>query len=236
MGDVLHRMLTATQYVAPLMANFNPGYSDNSTVAYFDNGEVRSQRIVHLALGGPGLTPSREPWAHSHTGRQPPFHPTPGRFLTVRRGPLSQMKRGSFLRNLHYFSLSSGPAPRRQTFPFSLLSPGVRIGKEEGVRTQISWGRNRILGGLCSSEARLVVWVVQFLLLKLTNAPLSLTTMSAGSPCTGSLFQPGLCSPQGQSLWFSGTMFTSKAERTGAASPSRQPFTKMAALSSATKR
>lgn len=39
-GDVLHRMLTATQYVAPLMANFNPGYSDNSTVAYFDNGEV----------------------------------------------------------------------------------------------------------------------------------------------------------------------------------------------------
>ncbi|KAK2503565.1 hypothetical protein MC885_009034 [Smutsia gigantea] len=31
MGDVIHRMLTATQYVAPLMANFNPGYSDNST-------------------------------------------------------------------------------------------------------------------------------------------------------------------------------------------------------------
>eukprot|EP00069_Balaena_mysticetus_P020112 bmy_12726T0 len=37
MGDVVHRMLTATQYVAPLMANFNPGCSDNSTVAYFDN-------------------------------------------------------------------------------------------------------------------------------------------------------------------------------------------------------
>ncbi|XP_059989901.1 plexin domain-containing protein 1 isoform X3 [Lagenorhynchus albirostris] len=37
MGDVVHRMLTATQYVAPLMANFNPGRSDNSTVAYFDN-------------------------------------------------------------------------------------------------------------------------------------------------------------------------------------------------------
>ncbi|KAF6096253.1 plexin domain containing 1 [Phyllostomus discolor] len=33
-------MLTATQYVAPLMANFNPGYSENSTVAYFDNGTV----------------------------------------------------------------------------------------------------------------------------------------------------------------------------------------------------
>ncbi|KAM4844304.1 plexin domain-containing protein 1 isoform 1-T1 [Thomomys bottae] len=40
MGDVIHRMLTATQYVAPLMANFNPGYSDNSTVTYFDNGTV----------------------------------------------------------------------------------------------------------------------------------------------------------------------------------------------------
>ncbi|XP_045693553.1 plexin domain-containing protein 1 isoform X2 [Phyllostomus hastatus] len=39
-GDVTHRMLTATQYVAPLMANFNPGYSENSTVAYFDNGTV----------------------------------------------------------------------------------------------------------------------------------------------------------------------------------------------------
>lgn len=39
MGDVIHRMLTATQYVAPLMANFNPGYSHNSTVAYYDNGE-----------------------------------------------------------------------------------------------------------------------------------------------------------------------------------------------------
>lgn len=49
MGDVLHRMLTATQYVAPLMANFNPGYSDNSTIAYFDNGEVGSQSIVHPA-------------------------------------------------------------------------------------------------------------------------------------------------------------------------------------------
>ncbi|KAE8574955.1 hypothetical protein XENTR_v10003644 [Xenopus tropicalis] len=38
MGDVLHRMLTATQYVAPLMANFNPSYSTNSTISYRDNG------------------------------------------------------------------------------------------------------------------------------------------------------------------------------------------------------
>lgn len=40
MGDVIHQMLTATQYVAPLMANFNPSYSRNSTVRYFDNGTV----------------------------------------------------------------------------------------------------------------------------------------------------------------------------------------------------
>ncbi|XP_069761049.1 plexin domain-containing protein 1-like [Narcine bancroftii] len=37
-GDVIHRMLTATQYIAPLMANFDPSYSKNSTVRYFDNG------------------------------------------------------------------------------------------------------------------------------------------------------------------------------------------------------
>ncbi|XP_077171022.1 plexin domain-containing protein 1 isoform X2 [Paroedura picta] len=40
MGDVIHQMLTATQYIAPLMANFNPSYSRNSTVKYFDNGTV----------------------------------------------------------------------------------------------------------------------------------------------------------------------------------------------------
>ncbi|KFO97480.1 Plexin domain-containing protein 1, partial [Calypte anna] len=40
MGDVIHRMLTATQYVAPLMANFNPSFSRNSTVQYLDNGTV----------------------------------------------------------------------------------------------------------------------------------------------------------------------------------------------------
>lgn len=50
MGDVLHRMLTATQYVAPLMANFNPSYSKNSTVLYFDNGTtfVAQWNRVHL--------------------------------------------------------------------------------------------------------------------------------------------------------------------------------------------
>ncbi|KAM6898902.1 plexin domain-containing protein 1-like isoform 1-T1 [Lycodopsis pacificus] len=40
MGDVTHRMLTATQYIAPLMANFNPSFSQNSTVRYSDNGNL----------------------------------------------------------------------------------------------------------------------------------------------------------------------------------------------------
>lgn len=39
-GDVTHRMLTATQYISPLMANFDPSFSKDSTVQYFDNGEV----------------------------------------------------------------------------------------------------------------------------------------------------------------------------------------------------
>nr|XP_020447029.1 plexin domain-containing protein 2-like isoform X2 [Monopterus albus] len=37
-GDIMHWMLTATQYIAPLMANFVSNRSKNSTVFYFDNG------------------------------------------------------------------------------------------------------------------------------------------------------------------------------------------------------
>ncbi|XP_035994271.1 plexin domain-containing protein 2 isoform X1 [Fundulus heteroclitus] len=37
-GDVIHQMLTATQYIAPLMANFDTSLSKNSTVLYYDNG------------------------------------------------------------------------------------------------------------------------------------------------------------------------------------------------------
>lgn len=40
MGDITHRMLTATQYIAPLMANFDPSFSNNSTVRYSDNGNL----------------------------------------------------------------------------------------------------------------------------------------------------------------------------------------------------
>lgn len=38
-GDIIHRLLTATQYIAPLMADFDPSLSTNSTVFYFDNGK-----------------------------------------------------------------------------------------------------------------------------------------------------------------------------------------------------
>lgn len=37
-GDITHHMLTTTQYIAPLMANFDPGYSKDSTVQYLDDG------------------------------------------------------------------------------------------------------------------------------------------------------------------------------------------------------
>uniref|UniRef100_A0AAX7UR26 PSI domain-containing protein n=1 Tax=Astatotilapia calliptera TaxID=8154 RepID=A0AAX7UR26_ASTCA len=40
MGEITHRMLTATQYVAPLMANFDPSFTKNSTVRYSDNGNL----------------------------------------------------------------------------------------------------------------------------------------------------------------------------------------------------
>ncbi|XP_016895693.1 plexin domain-containing protein 1-like isoform X2 [Cynoglossus semilaevis] len=39
-GDITHRMLTTTQYIAPLMANFDPSYSKDSKVQYLDNGEM----------------------------------------------------------------------------------------------------------------------------------------------------------------------------------------------------
>lgn len=37
-GDITHRMLTATQYIAPLMADFDPSDSKDSTVQYLDDG------------------------------------------------------------------------------------------------------------------------------------------------------------------------------------------------------
>ncbi|XP_037545177.1 plexin domain-containing protein 1-like [Nematolebias whitei] len=51
-GDVTHRMLTSTQYVAPLMANFDPGHSKESTVQYLDNGEVFVVQWERVRLPG----------------------------------------------------------------------------------------------------------------------------------------------------------------------------------------
>lgn len=45
-GEITHRMLTATQYIAPLMANFDPSFSRNSTVCYLDNGECSQLDII----------------------------------------------------------------------------------------------------------------------------------------------------------------------------------------------
>lgn len=53
MGEITHRMLTATQYAAPLMANFDPSFSRNSTVRYLDNGEHVREQIMstHQPVG-----------------------------------------------------------------------------------------------------------------------------------------------------------------------------------------
>lgn len=47
-GDITHRMLTATQYIAPLMANFDPSYSKDSTVQYLDNGETPPEIVSEI--------------------------------------------------------------------------------------------------------------------------------------------------------------------------------------------
>lgn len=54
-GDVIHRMLTATQYIAPLMADFDPSLSQNSTVLHADNGEMTDSGISVSWLSGASL-------------------------------------------------------------------------------------------------------------------------------------------------------------------------------------
>nr|XP_040047821.1 plexin domain-containing protein 1-like isoform X1 [Gasterosteus aculeatus aculeatus] len=51
-GDITHRLLTTTQYIAPLMANFDPSYSKESTVQYLDNGEVFVVQWERVRLSG----------------------------------------------------------------------------------------------------------------------------------------------------------------------------------------
>jgi len=40
MSDFLHQWLTATQYIAPLMANFDTQLGNNSFIRYMDNGSI----------------------------------------------------------------------------------------------------------------------------------------------------------------------------------------------------
>ena len=41
-GDYVHSWLAATQYIAPLMANFDTSSSPNSKIRYADNGKLIS--------------------------------------------------------------------------------------------------------------------------------------------------------------------------------------------------
>ncbi|XP_035392376.1 plexin domain-containing protein 2 [Electrophorus electricus] len=49
-GDVIHNMLTATQYIAPLMASFESSNYPNSTVIYCDNGTAFVVQWDHVYL------------------------------------------------------------------------------------------------------------------------------------------------------------------------------------------
>ncbi|XP_072029539.1 plexin domain-containing protein 2-like [Amphiura filiformis] len=40
LGPYFHDFLTATQYIAPLMGNFDPSINDNSTIRYANNGSA----------------------------------------------------------------------------------------------------------------------------------------------------------------------------------------------------
>lgn len=70
MGDVIHRMLTATQYIAPLMANFNPSYSRNSTVQYLDNGEHLPEHSSALGSKERGEGVGKGPWGSTQGGER----------------------------------------------------------------------------------------------------------------------------------------------------------------------
>jgi len=50
MSDFLHQWLTATQYVAPLMANFDTQLGNNSYIRYMDNGSIDYAVYCHLAV------------------------------------------------------------------------------------------------------------------------------------------------------------------------------------------
>jgi len=49
-GDYVHSWLAATQYIAPLMANFDTSMSNSSTIKYMDNGTAFSVQWDNVAL------------------------------------------------------------------------------------------------------------------------------------------------------------------------------------------
>lgn len=46
-GEYVHSWLAATQYIAPLMANFDTSISNNSFVRFDDNGECSERSMVY---------------------------------------------------------------------------------------------------------------------------------------------------------------------------------------------
>lgn len=49
-GDYVHSWLAATQYIAPLMANFDTSMSNHSTIKYMDNGTAFTVQWENVAL------------------------------------------------------------------------------------------------------------------------------------------------------------------------------------------
>lgn len=50
MGDYIHSWIAATQYIAPLMANFDPSINDSSKIQYYDNGTAFTVQWDHVLL------------------------------------------------------------------------------------------------------------------------------------------------------------------------------------------
>lgn len=47
-GNFVHSWLAATQYIAPLMANFDTSIDENSFVKYRDNGNNNKTFLLHV--------------------------------------------------------------------------------------------------------------------------------------------------------------------------------------------
>ena len=53
MSDFLHQWLTATQYIAPLMANFDTQLGNNSYIRYMDNGSIDFYDFLMVRVANP---------------------------------------------------------------------------------------------------------------------------------------------------------------------------------------